>query len=636
MTQGPPCPNCGSLLRWYADQQQWGCDQCRVMYPPQVMVQPQAYASGSLNRGHRAKRTAHGRALKWNKPVIYGLAGLLLVGAGVIVTLFMLHRGKSAAGGYSGRDTAVHQTFAALSAGDIDGLMAHAGIGLAKSIVTCDEGKAPTAEQEQKDVDDMRRELARAVDRAKGTTFEVGELSEPDKPISKAKGESLMRGCTLDTDFVVHVVHIKLDVTRNGKASQANVKLDAKLDVAEVDGRFYVMKSPHIAGCDAAAAWTTLVIGRETDVTLANKLAAPMLAACSDDKWPAPVIECASNAVGIKDEHACLKDLDATQRAHLTTAISGVLDQSPAAATLRAMVPIDADVPPKASDVTTEPPVATGIADFWLAPRSDGSFVITSPVVTAVFPTKPELKVAPSSRPNADGKPFDIYTISAPPYELQLIAMGRNMRDEGGFKNLEAELGKLGKVTKVDRVEQGKSITRFTVSDKFALDGHLDLVHGLIINASVNGPQTPAADAFFKSIQVKTPADPVDDPDVLTGVRQRKGQKTKLIVHDPDDHFTLEIPFNAKIERKVDTDTHAVVVTIKKKNAVVTIDEIAAWDALAIGPTKLAELQAKAKPKAHLVWNAFQHRMFRVICGAEAPCDPIVKSLHFSDPEPPK
>jgi len=299
-------------------------------------------------------------------------------------------------------------------------------------------------------------------------------------------------------------------------------------------------------------------------------------------------------------------------------------------------VPVDADVPPKASDVTTEPPISTGIADFWLAPRSDGSFVITSPVVTAVFPSKPELKISPSSRPNADGKPFDIYTISAPPYELQLIAMGRNMRDEGGFKNLETELGKLGKVTKVDRVEEGRSVTRFTVGDKFALDGRLDLVHGLIINSSVNGALTPAAAAFLASIHLKLPPDPVDDADVLTGVRQRKGAKAKLIVHDTDDHFTFEIPFNAKIERKVDTDAHAVVVMIKKKNAVVTIDEVAAWDALAIGPTKLAELQAKAKPKVRLVWNAFQHRMFRITCGAEAPCDPIVKSLHFSDPEPPK
>lgn len=604
------------------------------MYPPQVMVQPQAYASGSLNRGHRAKRTAHGRALKWNKPVIYGLFGFLLVAAGVVITMFMIHRNKAHLGGYSDRDTAVRQTFTALSIADIAGLLAHSGIGLAKQIITCDEGNAPTADQEQKDVDDMQRELARAIDRAKGTTYEVSDISEPDKPITKAKGESLMRGCKLDTDFVVHSVHLKLKATRNGKPSDT----EAKLDVAEVDGRFYVMKAPHIAGCDGAAAWTTLVIGRETDVMLANKIAAPMLAACSDDKWPAPVIECASHAVGIKDVHACLKDLDATQRAHLTAAIDGVLDRSPAATTLRAMVPIDADVPPKASEVTTEPPVSTGIADFWLAPRSDGSFVITSPLVTAVFPTKPELKVGPSSRPNADGKPFDIYTISAPPYELQLIAMGRNMRDEGGFKNLEAELQKLGTVKKAVRVQAGKSITRFTVGDTlFTLDGRLDLAHGLIINASASGALTPAANAFLESVQVKLPPDPVDDADVMTGVRQRKGAKTKLIVHDPDDHFTFEIPFNAKIDRKVDTATHAVVVTIKKKtNPIVTIDEISAWDALAIGPTKLGELQAKAKPKTRLVWNAFQHRMFRIACGAEAPCDPIVKSLHFSDPEPPK
>jgi hypothetical protein len=629
MTQGPPCPNCGSLLRWYPDQQQWGCDKCRVMYPPQVMVQPQAYASHPLNRPSK-RRAMHGKALTWNKPVLYGLAAFVLVGAAVIVTLFMIHRGKREAGGYPDRDTAVRDTFSALSAGQLNVLMSHSGTGVAKAVLSCDEGKAPKAEDEAHDLADMNR----AIDHAKGATFEIGELSEPDKPIAKVKGDSLMRGCKLVADLTTHEIHAKLKITRNGKTADGT----AKLAIAEVRGRFYVMTPPQFGGCDGAAAWITLVAGRETEPAVADKLAAPITAACLDDKWPAPLIDCASNAIGIKDEHACFKDLEPAQRAHLAAVVNAALDQSPPAVALRAIVPTEDT--PKPSSVTLGTPVVAGVADFWLTPRSDGTFLVTSPVVTAIFPAKPDFKVAPSSRLNADHKPFDIYTISSQPkgepaYELQLIAMGRNMRDEGGFKNLETELGKLGKVEKANRTEDKQPITRFTVGQTFVLDGRIDLVRGLIINSSVNGPQTPASAAFLASVHVVVAPDPLDQAETLTGVRQRKGQKTKMVIHDADDHFTFEVPFNAKIDRKVDTDTHAVTVTIKKKIVEVTISELAPWDALAIGPTKLAELQAKAKPKAQLVWNPFQHRMFRFSC-ADEPCDPIVKSLRFTDPAPPK
>jgi hypothetical protein len=395
------------------------------------------------------------------------------------------------------------------------------------------------------------------------------------------------------------------------------------------------MTAPKMGGCDGAAAWITLVAGRDTDATLANKLAAPILTSCTDDRWTAKVIECASNALGVKDEHSCLKDLEPAQRQHLASAINAVLDTSPAAAALRDMVPVEVSAPP-ATNVTLGMPVAAGVADFWVTPRSDGSYLVTSPIVTAIFPVKPEVKVLPSSRPNADGKLFDIYSITVLPYELQLIAMGRNMRDQGGFKNLEAELGKLGTVTKADRTEDGQAITRFSVTDKFTLDGRMDLARGLIINSTFNGAMTPAAVAFLASVHVRTSLDPVDDLSALTGVRQRKGGKGKTIVHDPDDHFTFELPFQGKVDRKVDTETHAVVVTVKKKATVVEIDELSAWDALAITPIKLGELTAKAKNKTKLVWNPFQHRMFKVTCGAEAPCDPIVKSFHFADPEPPK
>jgi hypothetical protein len=268
---------------------------------------------------------------------------------------------------------------------------------------------------------------------------------------------------------------------------------------------------------------------------------------------------------------------------------------------------------------------------------------VSSPLVAAIFPAKPTAKVARSTKPNADGKLFDIYTFAFEPapnkilYQLEIIAMGRNMRDEGGFKNLEAELAKVGPVEKSERVEDQQPITRFVVGGgAMILDGRIDLPRGLIINstAATDEATKDAGATFLGSVHVRQPADALLDPDTLVGVRQRKGTKTKLVLHDKDDSFTLDMPYPAKVERTIDQAQHTVVVTAtsakKRSQAVIAISELAPWDALAIGPTKLAELQ-KANKKVHLVWNAFQHRMYRVTC-TDTPCDPIVKSLHFTDP----
>ena len=106
MTQGPPCPNCGSLLRWFPDQQQWGCDRCRVMFPPQVMVTPQLYATKKPDTP-RVKRVSRGKAVRSKRPLIYGLAAVLLVGGGIASAFWMIHRGKARPPSYPDRDTAV-------------------------------------------------------------------------------------------------------------------------------------------------------------------------------------------------------------------------------------------------------------------------------------------------------------------------------------------------------------------------------------------------------------------------------------------------------------------------------------------------------------------------------------------------
>jgi len=90
------------------------------MFPPQVMVHPQDYATGAP-RNKRAQRQVP--AKKW-RPLPLVIAGLLLAGGATGVTLLLIHKPTPKVadlGGYTDRDTAVRETFRALAAGDREG-----------------------------------------------------------------------------------------------------------------------------------------------------------------------------------------------------------------------------------------------------------------------------------------------------------------------------------------------------------------------------------------------------------------------------------------------------------------------------------------------------------------------------------
>jgi hypothetical protein len=78
MTSGPPCANCGTPLRWYPEQSQWGCDRCRVMYPAQAVV-----AAAALPAKRARKRMF----------AIAAIGVVVLAGAGIAATI-VLRRGS--------------------------------------------------------------------------------------------------------------------------------------------------------------------------------------------------------------------------------------------------------------------------------------------------------------------------------------------------------------------------------------------------------------------------------------------------------------------------------------------------------------------------------------------------------------
>ena len=639
MNQGPPCPNCGSLLRWYSDQQKWGCDTCRVMFPPQVMVHPQDYATGTPRHARGAP------AKKW-RPIPLVIAALLLVGAATAVT-FRIFRKRAPhvadLSGYADRDTAVRETFRELAAGDLVGLVAKAGDGLTRLIVTCDDSHVPSAADEQEARTAVRDELSQAIDHAKGTSFTVSKIEEPLPAKVIAKGEAMSRGCKLKQPFTSHTLVVKLELARNGKP----IASEATLVVTEVEGRFFVSSAPKLGGCDAAIAQLVTLQAE------AAKVEAPLVAACSENAWAAKVVECLTHALQlVPDVKSCLGDLDAKQLAQVRTAIASV----PALAVIAPEAPALGLISPAAAaatpGATLGPAEQLGIADFWVAPRSDGAFVVTSPLVTATFPFKPTAKAVPSAKPIVGGKRFDRYTISARPpagspgamgvsYELELIAMGRNLRDRAVLAETASELANRGSVMQAERTDGNQPVTRFSVQGtgiELVVDAQLDAARGLFARSSASGTPSPTSKAFLASVHLREVPDAVEVPTTLANIRARTGPATqkagRFVLHDQADSFTIEVPAKPELKRTVDPTAHAVVVTAtssqKHARYVLTISELSAWDALAIGPLKLAELQRK-NTEATTIWNPFQHRLFRLVC-TDTPCDVIAKSVHFADP----
>jgi len=308
-------------------------------------------------------------------------------------------------------------------------------------------------------------------------------------------------------------------------------------------------------------------------------------------------------------------------------------------------------------------PVPAPIGDFWSWPRSDGSVLVTSPLVDAVFPSAPTFELKPGAK-TKDGRPTEVYNISvqdkAHILNLQIVALGRGARDDGAVPAMEAAMKKIGAVTAttyIDNSATSLEVTRLTAIEpatatsedsRMLVDARIDTARGLFVYATADTVPSYNAlgEAFLAHVHVRQLGDATSDPSTLTGVRIRKPAKL-YEAHDKGDSFVVELPWMAKVARNVDPANNVVHVTITstkgKEKIVLGIDEKAAWDALGITPDVVAGLerddQKWASSQKHvttqLQWNRFQHRLYRLSC-TNTSCETVAKSLHFADPIPTK
>jgi hypothetical protein len=318
---------------------------------------------------------------------------------------------------------------------------------------------------------------------------------------------------------------------------------------------------------------------------------------------------------------------------------------------------------PEKPGVTLGAPVAASIGDFWSWPRSDGTVLVTSPLVDAVFPAQPTFELKPGTK-TKDGRETEVYNIAvqdkAHILNVQIVALGRGARDDGAVAAMQAAMKKLGPVTSttyIDNSASSQEVTRLTALEpataatedsRMIVDARIDTARGLFIYATADTVPSYNAmgDAFLAHVHLRTPPDATTDPTTLTGVRIRKPAKL-FEAHDKTDSFVVAMPWMAKVTRTVDAANNVVhvAITASKGNAtiLVNVDEKAAWDALGITPTVVDGLvkddQKWAAKQKHvttqLTWNRFQHRLYRVSC-TNTSCDAVANSLRFADPTPTK
>jgi len=261
MVNGPPCQQCGYPLRWFAEQNAWGCDRCRQMFPaaPQPMQQqapmqpqhhpmmgqpqmPYAHAAPTF-RGPGAPRRS---LMPW---IVLGAGAA----AGVIIAI-VIATGGGGGGGSSPKGIA-EDALAALAAGDAEKLAGLADLdNRYKTLVTCDpkeadESAADLAARE-------KRHYAKAAEKTKGLKLKLVDFPDVDKAsggqvMTIPKGTKIRKGCTSQIDATSIMVAMKVSVQDGDKPA---VEREVEVGLAKIDGKYFLAEPPRIEkSADASA-----------------------------------------------------------------------------------------------------------------------------------------------------------------------------------------------------------------------------------------------------------------------------------------------------------------------------------------------------------------------------------------------
>ncbi len=686
------------------EQQQQGAAQLAAY--PQAQGYPQAYAQPQA-----ATAPAQVRSVGKSNTVLLLAGAGVVIAAGIAIAVVMTRGGSDDSIGAGSRDELVNLTYKSLAAGDVDGLMKRTGMPGVKKYFTCDKDKANNDAEE---LAEIREEIARATARLKGATIKVGKITGPEKPEVMDKGTEL-GDCKLDTAMESHSLKVQLDILH---ANGTEEKQQAEMQVSKISGRWIFTGVPTIPGCYTAIGSIASSGARETKAFDAvNSLQPVLMSRCLGDAWGPTVLKCLEGTSALSDAQKCLAALSPKELAPLTKEVDAALASvTGTGKELRQILPDADDVAaekPPVVDIMPPPPTTPADpdaalvddtlvldtptpdpnaddpgrpeqaeqADFWLWTRSDGAVRVTSPVVKAVFPGRPEQVIKKGAGKTLDGKEVWLYQFiydlgDDGQLRLELSALGRGAT-QSDKDPLVALFAKIGKVKRKKSEINGVPVVDLEAVEASS-GGSLrarairDLKRGLmIVGVAATSPKTRAIGTqFLASVAEVMGADPIEDPLVLADMVAKKVKK-KYVASTASGDFSIELPIEPKFKRIGPSAgkslvTAAITAENKKSQMSLQITEHASWDALMFHPARQEELanemkaaleketgkklkmtpgrlagvtgysidQVEAgKPKLQfrMMWNRYQHRTFMLLC-IDAPCDAAVDSIKFADP----
>ena len=334
MPQLQPAPMQQQVPQQPAQQPGYGPGGYPSYTPPPASSVEQAPIAGSSRRGL----------------LIGGLAAVAII-TGIVIAV-VIGKGGGSKPGLASADEVTTQTIAALTAGDVDRLVALMATEHNQSTLECEEGAVKL--DLPKALADQREMLTKVVGKSKGLTVEVVKLGMP-KTIKLEKGKEIGKGCKLTREIAMHEHDLNVKVKFGDKPARDRTY---KIMLHEAEGRWLLASPPAIQRPGDCATASKAMIGASKADLETKKLGASALARlekaatqhCTEDGWPDEVIVCFEDATG--SSKPCTKQLTVDQAEKLDKHLAAIIAED----VKSREVPTVADTPtPPTVDPTVDP-----------------------------------------------------------------------------------------------------------------------------------------------------------------------------------------------------------------------------------------------------------------------------------------
>ncbi len=320
-------------------------------------------------------------AKKPKRGLMIAIGAVVAIAAGVTIAV-VLSKSGGKTGGLGSPDELATETVAALTAGDVDRLVALMSPELSSEFITCDE-EAQKKREPEKALSELRETLVKTVAMSKGLSIELVKLGAA-RTTKLDKGKDAGKGCTFSTDLAMHNHDLVVKVKSGDRAAQERT---FKINFVEADGRWFLSTAPQIERPgDCAAATKAMLASNKAALDKVQlgeaaraRLEKAALQHCTEDAWTDAVKVCFEDASRNK---TCAKQLTESQQEKLDKQLTAIINED----IKSREVPAVGETPTTTVDPTIDPTKPPGSAPGAGSGSGTGSGSATVPEVSDQLP----------------------------------------------------------------------------------------------------------------------------------------------------------------------------------------------------------------------------------------------------------